>query len=81
MVQKQSRILTTSNIYIWEEDIQVQELIQHQFDFLIDQGIITVDHLIKRNAKGRVSEKGPLFKIKPAGIELLFPPSESYKLI
>ena len=52
-----------------------------QFDLLIDQGIITLDHLIKRNSKGRVAEKGPLFKIKPKGIEMLFPPSESYSLI
>ena len=55
--------------------------ITSQFDLLIDQGIITLDHLIKRNSKGRVVEKGPLFKIKPKGIELLFPPSESYNLI
>ena len=55
--------------------------ITSQFDLLLDQGIITLDHLIKRNAKGSVVEKGPLFKIKPKGIELLFPPSESYSLI
>ena len=55
--------------------------ITSQFDLLVDQGIITLDHLIKRNAKGSVVEKGPLFKIKPKGIELLFPPSESYSLI
>lgn len=55
--------------------------ITSQFDLLIDQGIITLDHLIKRNAKGKVVEKGPLFKIKPKGIGLLFPPSESYNLI
>lgn len=35
--------------------------ITSQFDLLIDQGIITVDHLIKRNSKGKVVEKGPLF--------------------
>jgi hypothetical protein len=52
-----------------------------QFDLLIGQGIITLDHLIKRNSKGKVVEKGPLFKIKPKGTELLFPPSESYSLI
>lgn len=55
--------------------------ITSQFDLLIDQGIITLDHLIKRNAKGKVVEKGPLFKIKPSGIELLFPPSETYSLM
>lgn len=52
-----------------------------QFDLLVDQGIITLDHLIKRNAKGKVVEKGPLFKINPKGIGLLFPPSETYALI
>jgi hypothetical protein len=55
--------------------------ITSQFDLLIDQGIITLDHLIKRNSKGKVVEKGPLFKIKPRGIELLFPPSDTYSLI
>jgi hypothetical protein len=52
-----------------------------QFDLLVEQGIITLDHLIKRNLKGKVVEKGPLFKIKPKGIELLFPSSESYNLM
>jgi len=55
--------------------------ITSQFDLLIEQGIITLDHLIKRNSKRKVVEKGPLFKIKPKGIELLFPPSESYNLM
>lgn len=55
--------------------------ITSQFDLLIDQGIITLDHLIKRNSRGGVVEKGPLFKIKPNGIELLFPPSEKYNLV
>ena len=55
--------------------------ITSQFDILIDQGIITLDHLIKRNSKGKVVEKGPLFKIKPKGLDLLFPPSEKYELI
>lgn len=55
--------------------------ITSQFDLLVEQGIITLDHLIKRNSKGKVVEKGPLFKIKPKGIELLFPPSDTYNLI
>ena len=55
--------------------------ISSQFDLLIDQGIITLDHLIKRNPTGSASEKGPIFKIKPKGIDLLFPPSEKYNLI
>lgn len=52
-----------------------------QFDILLDQGIITLDHLIKRNVNGKVVEKGPLFKIKPRSLNLLFPPSSSYSLI
>ncbi len=52
-----------------------------QFDMLVDQGIITLDHLIKRNSVGKVVERGPLFKIKPKGLDLLFPPSEKYNLV
>lgn len=55
--------------------------ITSQFDILLDQGIITLDHLIKRNSKGKVVEKGPIFKIKPKGLDLLFPPSDKYNLI
>lgn len=52
-----------------------------QFDILLEQGIITLDHLIKRKATGSVVEKGPIFKIKPNSLELLFPPSQAYNLI
>ncbi len=51
-----------------------------QFDILLDQGAITVDHLIKRNYKGKVVEKGPLFKIESKSLNLLFPPSQIYNL-
>lgn len=52
-----------------------------QFDILLEQGIITLDHLIKRTATGSAVEKGPIFKIKPNSLDLLFPPSQSYALI
>jgi hypothetical protein len=55
--------------------------IESQFDLLIEQGIITLDHLIKKKSKGAAKEKGPIFKIKPNGIALLFPPSDTYNLI
>lgn len=51
-----------------------------QFDILLEQGIITLDHLIKRKPTGSVVEKGPIFKIKPNALDLLFPPSQSYHL-
>lgn len=52
-----------------------------QFDILLEQGIITLDHLIKRKPTGSVVEKGPIFKIKPNALDLLFPPSQSYSLL
>lgn len=52
-----------------------------QFDLLVDQGMITLDHLIKKTSQGKVFEKGPIFKINAAGLDLLFPLSEKYNLI
>lgn len=43
-----------------------------QFDGLLEHGLITVDHLISRK-KGRVKEKGPLFKLPKRNISDLFP--------
>ena len=47
---------------------------------LIAEGVITMDHLIKRDAKGRVSEKGPLFKIFPQDLDRLFSEEAEYFL-
>lgn len=48
---------------------------------LINSGVITMDHLIKRNGKtGRVSEKGPLFKMNKRDLDLIFPEPTIYKL-
>lgn len=47
---------------------------------LIQSGVITMDHLIKRNSKGRVGEKGPLFKMNKRDLELLFPEPVTYSL-
>lgn len=50
-----------------------------QFLLLMEQGIITMDHLIKRkNMTGGAREKGPLFKIKPQHLSLLFPEPKDY---
>jgi hypothetical protein len=43
-----------------------------EFSNLLEQGTITVDHLI-RLANGAATERGPLFKIKPSNAEALFP--------
>lgn len=49
---------------------------------LLQSGVITMDHLIKRSGKtNRVSEKGPLFKINKRDLELLFPEPTTYSLV
>ena len=50
---------------------------------LIENGVITMDHLIKKKggAKPRVSEKGPLFKMDKKNLSLLFPAPVKYPLI
>jgi hypothetical protein len=50
-----------------------------QFDVALNQGIITLDHLIKKN-ESKVVEKGPLFKIESGGLGLIFPPAVMYNL-
>ncbi|MBT0724516.1 hypothetical protein HH682_08715 [Rosenbergiella sp. S61] len=49
---------------------------------LLENGSITMDHLIKRSAKnGRVSEKGPLFKINSRDLMLIFPEPIKHNLV
>lgn len=67
--------------FIYKKVEHTKKPIVSQFDILLEQGIITLDHLIKRTSAGKVAEKGPLFKIKPNGLSLLFPPSQIYTLI
>lgn len=66
--------------FLYKKVEHTKKPIVSQFDILLDQGIITVDHLIKRTPDGKVVEKGPLFKIKPNALSLLFPPSQIYDL-
>jgi hypothetical protein len=52
-----------------------------QFLLLMEQGIITMDHLIKRkDMTGKTTEKGPLFKINPRHLNLLFPAPIEYQI-
>jgi hypothetical protein len=60
--------------------LHTRKPILSQFDILLEQGEITMDHQIKRDARGRVKEKGPSFKIRAASLGLLFPPSTTHKL-
>ncbi len=74
-------IIDNKEHFIYKSVEHTKKPIVSQFDILLEQGIITLDHLIKRNSIGKVAEKGPLFKIKPDALSLLFPPSQNYSLI
>jgi hypothetical protein len=80
-VEAKSFYIDNVEHFIYTSVEHTKKPIVTQFDLLLEQGIITLDHLIKRNPKGKVIEKGPLFKIKPSGLELLFPPGEKYSLV
>lgn len=76
-----SRIIDGKEFFQYKKVEHTKKPIVSQFDILLEQGIITLDHLIKRKVTGSVVEKGPIFKIKPNSLDLLFPPSQSYNLL
>jgi hypothetical protein len=51
-----------------------------RLDLLLTEGTITMDHLIKIEGLS-ASEKGPLFKIAPTNLPLLFPVSKTFDLL
>ena len=70
-----------SEYFQFTEVLHTRQPIASQFDILVGQGVISVDHLIKRTANGTAREKGPLFKIKANSLGLLFPPPRHYNLL
>ena len=76
-----SKIIDGKEFFQYKKIEHTKKPIVSQFDILLEQGIITLDHLIKRKVTGSVVEKGPIFKIKPNSLDLLFPPSQSYNLL
>jgi hypothetical protein len=74
-------IIDNKEHFIYKSVEHTKKPIVSQFDILLEQGIITLDHLIKRTPVGKVVEKGPIFKIKPNALNMLFPPSQSYDLL
>lgn len=74
-------IVDNKEHFIYKSVEHTRKPIVSQFDILLEQGIITLDHLIKRTPAGRVIEKGPIFKIKPNALSMLFPPSQTYELL
>lgn len=76
-----SKIIDGKEFFQYKKVEHTKKPIVSQFDILLEQGIITLDHLIKRTKTGGAAEKGPIFKMKPNSLDLLFPPSQIYSLI
>ena len=92
-----NRLLTKHNETFWvgassekragTEYFQYKKILHTRLPFasnfhtLCHEGIVTLDHLIKRNVNGSVVEKGPLFKISPSNLGLLFPPPRIFDLV
>jgi hypothetical protein len=75
-----SRTLGSVEHFRYHTVVHTRRPFAGNFHTLCHEGVVTVDHLIKRNLSGRVSEKGPLFKILPDKLDLLFPPAVVYDL-
>ena len=56
-----------------KEVIHTRNPVLSQFDLLLSQGDINMDHIMKRLDSGSAHERGPSFKIKPNSRGLLFP--------
>ncbi|WBL22314.1 MvaI/BcnI family restriction endonuclease [Zunongwangia sp. HRR-M8] len=80
-VSAESKVINGVEHFQYSAVEHTRKPIVSQFDILLDQGKITLDHLIKRDRRGKTREKGPLFKIKPNALNLLFPPSKKYDLL
>ena len=76
------KIIDDEEYYALQSFTHTKNPMAHQLLPLIAQGVITLDHSIKRkNATGRTSEKGPFFKIKPQALDMLFPEPVFYSLV
>jgi hypothetical protein len=80
-VAAKTQMVNNHEHFQYTKVLHTRKPIASQFDILLEQGAITVDHLIKRTATGGAKEKGPLFKIDSRSLEMLFPPGLTYDLI
>jgi len=82
-IQAKSLVIDGREYFKLESVIHTKNPISSQLMPLIADGVITMDHLIKRKGgdKPSVSEKGPLFKMHKKDLSLLFPKPVKYDLI
>ena len=80
-IEADSKIENGNEVFYLKSVIHTRAPLQNQIIPLIEEGVITMDHLIKRTKTGAAKEKGPIFKIKPASLDLLFPEPIKYDLL
>lgn len=66
--------------FILKSIVHTKNPLINQFMQLIYDGIITMDHASHRYPDGKLKERGPLFKILPKDLKLLFPEQKEYLL-
>ena len=80
-IKADTQIVGTDEYFTLKSVTHTKNPLASQFLLLMEQQIITMDHLIKRkDMTGKTTEKGPLFKIQPQNLELLFPEPKEYFL-
>ena len=75
-----SKIINNVEHFLYSKVKYTRAPYASNFHTLCETGIIQVDHLIKRDSHG-VREHGPLFKISPNNLDLLFPKPLEFELI
>ena len=78
-VTAKTRIVSGREYFHYTQVEHTASPVVEQFDRLVDEGLIQIDHLIKRYGRS-VREKGPLFKLVRTGFPLLFPSSRVFDL-
>ncbi len=72
-VGAESSIISGAEHFQYKKVLYTRRPLASNFHTLCHEGVVTLDHLIKRSDDGKVVEKGPLFKISETNLELLFP--------
>ena len=65
----------------YKKILHTKNPIPAMFELLVEQGEITLDHMIKRTSTGGASERGPSFKISNSALSMLFPEQVEYNLV
>jgi len=82
-IQAESEIVEGQEYFHLKSVVHTKRPLINQLMPLIQSGVVTMDHLIKRTGgdKPKVSEKGPLFKMDKRNLSLLFPEPVTYSLV